>query len=335
VKNLNKSRFKTREEAVDTIKLHSTKNGKRVIQVKKSSGQHKVIFRCDRANGGGDERFQCGYKCVLRRTKSKKILSLSWYISSLVPHSENCLSKARITLREARNNTINNRTHLQSADSIKNTKNRIADAVKISNGSISTHVANQLRLLHANQSNELYDYNWTKLETWGEEFEEMNPGSKFYIQVDGNNHFIRMFVGLRPNVLIALKTGIDFSGIDATFFTHFIFYLGTLLILCTRDGNNKTLVLAWCVCVQENGANYHYFAKMCATVEGLEVYLTRATHILYSDRHKGIPYFERYFSGGGFANCLKHLMENCRDAMKKIPQAHKDLGQTWADQVHR
>ena len=87
--------------------------------------------------------------------------------------------------------------------------------------------------------------------------------------------------------------------------------VGVLLILCTRDGNNKIVPLAWVTCLTESGPNYQYFAERCKEVEGLQPYLDRATQLLYSDRHKGIPAFEALF-GAGAADCIEHNIKSCR-----------------------
>jgi hypothetical protein len=96
------------------------------------------------------------------------------------------------------------------------------------------------------------------------------------------------------------------------FLIQHAFVAGILLILTTRDGDNRILPLAWVICLKENAPNYEYFAKHCKKVKGLQPYLDRAQHLLYSDRHKGIPAFQRCFKCGT-ADCVNHLLTNCRD----------------------
>ena len=114
--------------------------------------------------------------------------------------------------------------------------------------------------------------------------------------------------------------GIEFSGIDGTFFKHVRFKKGVILLLVTRDGNNKLLVPAWVICLKEDSDNYLYMAHQAKKLTGLSTYLDRHRHVLYSDRHKGIPAFEREFSCG-YANCMKHIIDNLRVHLKKIPKA--------------
>ena len=85
---------------------------------------------------------------------------------------------------------------------------------------------------------------------------------------------------------------------DGTHFKHIHFRKGVLLLLVTRDGNNQLIILAWMVCLVENSMNYEYLALHCKKVSGLSDYLDRAQALLYSDRHKGIPAFEKVFKCG-------------------------------------
>ena len=79
-------------------------------------------------------------------------------------------------------------------------------------------------------ANANYEINWSKLDAWGKEFEALNPGSHVHVDVDGASKFYRMFVGVEPCARIALKTGIDFSGIDVTFFEHVFFNKGSCCV---------------------------------------------------------------------------------------------------------
>ena len=88
-------------------------------------------------------------------------------------------------------------------------------------------------------------------------------------------------------------------------------YAGTFLALATRDGNNEVVVLAFVICLKEDGPNYKYMTKGCHKVDGLTPYLNRATQCCYSDRQKGIPFFGKEFDAV-MANCIVHLIKNCR-----------------------
>ena len=113
----------------------------------------------------------------------------------------------------------------------------------------------------------------------------------------------------------AFKTGINFSGIDMCHTKHYIFRVGKLLLLVTRDGDNKLLLLAWCYCLAETGANYKWFAQNCRAA-GHGVYLDRAEQLGYADRHKGIPFFMELFTCG-WAYCIFHILQNCRLHLKR------------------
>ena len=194
------------------------------------------------------------------------------------------------------------------------------------------HVAYNIRIRHANKSNVNYDVNWSKLDEWGRQFVENNPGSRFHLETDSKGRFKRMFVGIGCSVQTALKTGINFSGIDGTAFHHIFFRKGVALILDTRDGNNQILILAFIVCLHENSDNYDYFARQCVTVPGLMEYLNRVKSILYSDRHKGIPAFEAHVSSF-IGNCIVHIIKNCHSWVgKHFRGANNNFA---ADRIHK
>ena len=214
-----------------TVKLQSTIRGKRVIQDRVVSGGGRVVFKCDRSDGDGDPRFKCDYKCIVRQSKAKKALQTGkpWHVSSFTGHSVNCLSEAQITYREAMACTSNNGTN-QAPSSIEDTQYKICGENHIPKKACSKSVANRVRLKHCYVANANYEINWAKLDAWGKEFEALNPGSHVHVDVDGASKFYRMFVGVEPCARIALKTGIDFSGIDGTFFEHVFFNKGSCCV---------------------------------------------------------------------------------------------------------
>ena len=225
-------------------------------------------------------------------------------------HSGNCLAEAKVTRREAKVFTVD-----KTGGKIKEIQKRIARATKISTGSVPQSVAYQIRLGCVYTGYQIYEGNWGKLDRWGQEFVQRNPGSKFHLEVDEEGRFERMFVGIGSAVRVAQQTGIEFSGIDATYFRH-VQYKGRVLILVTRDGNNQLLLLAWVIASKENAANYKYMADKEKEMEGLKGYLNRPQHLLYSDRHKGIPAFENEFKCGT-AHCIVHVAENAKDWVKR------------------
>ena len=124
--------------------------------------------------------------------------------------------------------------------------------------------------------------------------------------------------------------GIEFSGIDGTFLKHIHLRESCLLLLVTRDGNNKLLVIAWCYCLGETSPNYEYMAEHLKTMGHAMEYMNRAKQLLYSDRMKGIKHFEKHFLCG-HANCIVHIIKNTRDHCIKIPGARHNF---HADQIH-
>ena len=306
-------RFAKRDDLVDCLKLHSTKQGRRIKEASNSGG-NRVILLCytnDAQSETNNTPHQCGYKVVLKKSRSKKVL-LKWSMDrqkSNYQHGAHCISAGKITSRE-----VKMLTRDKSRAKIEEIRQRIATTNKISMASVPQSVAVQYRL-GCVYSPTNYDGNWAKLDRWGKEFEEMNPGSKFHLEVDEEGRFKRLFAGIGSAVRIAAKTGIEFSGIDATFFRHVI-YKGHAFILVTRDGNNQIMVLAWVIADKENADNYEYMAKHVKEMDGLKEYLNRPQQLMYSDRHKGIPAFEKQFKCGT-ANCIVHVADNAKDWVRK------------------
>ena len=108
---------------------------------------------------------------------------------------------------------------------------------------------------------------------------------------------------------IAFGCGMRFSAVDAAFSKHIVYREGYLHLLTTRDGNNKTIVLAWAVCETESGDTYKYFSDKCHEA-GMTRYLN-ASSIIFSDRQKGIKVFHNKFPAK-VGRCFQHIIENCR-----------------------
>ena len=329
-----RTRWASRSEAVVAIKLHSTMQNRQAVLHLKQSNNRKVLLECACKHGKGakraaaekcdDPRFECKYRVRLRKSKAKggAAALLPWCIvkntvASDLIHSSNCTVKANIGSREALEHTRNTSVR-QDVASIVQTIDQISKDNRIPAGTIKSHVANNVRLHHAGISNKNYEVNWSKLDEWGRRFMETNPGSRYHLEVDAKGRFKRMFVGLGCAAKAAATTGINFSGIDGTHFKGHRFTNGKALIIDTRDGENNLLVLALVICLVENKPNYVYFAKNCAKVRGLQPYLNRIRALLYSDRHKGIPAFDRYIPRAYLGNCIEHIIRNARDYVAKF-----------------
>ena len=156
-------RFPTRKSAVDTIKLHSTRQGRRVVQDPKKSNDVKITFVCSTYKGvPEDSPHKCEYVSVLRRSKSKHV-KLPWGLKqgtryTDLEHSPKCLSRPRITFREAMctHKTVGN----CPKDSIKDTKEKIASVNKIVKSSVSQHVSQRFRVNKLYLGSADYDVNW-------------------------------------------------------------------------------------------------------------------------------------------------------------------------------
>ena len=90
-----------------------------------------------------------------------------------------------------------------------------------------------------------------------------------------------MFVGCAAAAEMALKAGMDFSGVDGTYFRNSVFQGKLVLLqLTTRDSNNKIMPLAWCICKKEDSDNYCYLARHCEKVKNMHHF---TTCVRYSD----------------------------------------------------
>ena len=201
---------------------------KRCVQIK--SGGRYIRFGCACAHSK-DDRFKCGFNVLLSKSVAIANASSPWQVSAKTysPHNPQCASRGVVTFREAAEFTTNTRTHLQSAASIKATKNRIAAHTRVAKPSISNHVAYRLRNHEANANNKNYDVNWAKMDKWGKDFMQLNAGSQFNLETDRKLRFKRCFVGMQPAAHVATEAGIEFSGLDATFFKHFEFRKGNTI----------------------------------------------------------------------------------------------------------
>ena len=125
---------------------------------------------------------------------------------------------------------------------------------------------------------------------------------------------------------IAFGCGMRFSAVDAAFSKHIVYREGYLHLLTTRDGDNKTIVLAWAVCETESGDAYKYFSSKCHEA-GLTRYLNGSS-IIFSDRQKGIKEFHDKFPAK-VGRCFKHIIENCRKHVHGTGQNFK-VQTAWA-----
>ena len=135
--------------------------------------------------------------------------------------------------------------------------------------------------------------------------------------------FKRCFVSIGAMLNIAYGCGMKVSAVDAAFSKHTVYREGYLHLLTTKDGNNKTIILAWAICETESSHTYEYFSNKCHEA-GLSRYLS-GTSVIFSDRQKGLKTFHDKFQAKT-ARCFKHIIGNC---MKHI----HGTGQTFKPQT--
>ena len=199
----------TRSDAVTAIKLESTKVGKQVVVGQSLSNGRKVTLVCSTYGKTTTSRFLCDYRAVLR--KSKKDMPNPWRLKvgtkpKNLQHGKFCLSHAQITTKEALLMTVpysNGRTSISINSTIKN----ICNTHKIPHAAVSKHVAQQVRLQHADQANKTYDVDWSKIHLWAESYTLQNDGSRYHIERDDSNRFVRMFMSFAVSKNVAMHTG--------------------------------------------------------------------------------------------------------------------------------
>lgn len=208
----------TRQEAVDALKYHSTKQGKRVLVG--SSGSKRVLLECVSKLSGTRSKLSakrvknssecgCKYSAVIRKSKDKG-LSKPWRLKKEtkiedLQHSPTCTSKGKLTFRELKMNLKTSTSRV--LPSIKKTRDRIARDNKVPHCYVSPYVAAKTRLAEAKQISADYNANWSKLDAWGEQLRDENPGSVVHVDVDKKGRFKRMFVGLKSAAWVSANTG--------------------------------------------------------------------------------------------------------------------------------
>ena len=150
--NLLKKRWPSRQHAIDSIKLHSTKQGKRVLVNRKASNGKRVVMMCASSLSPAGKptvsESKCNYRIVLRMSKRKGVakpwaIKINTQLKDL-QHCAMCTSEGRITYRELKRHVKS--TNSGTVPSIKEARDRIARDNKIPQSYVSQHVAVRARL---------------------------------------------------------------------------------------------------------------------------------------------------------------------------------------------
>ena len=207
-KELMKKKWRTRQAAVDDVKYHSTRQGRRVLVDGPASNGQRTVIIC--ASAKSPNKCDCKYRAVIRQSK-KACVSKPWALKKTtkvqdLQHCIRCTSQAKITFREAIKNL--NTRDTPKLGSIKETRDRISLDNNITDASVSAYVAAKVRLAEAKQTFGDYHANWSKLDAWCDQLEKRNPGCVFHLDVcPRTDRFKRMFVGLRSAEIVAALTG--------------------------------------------------------------------------------------------------------------------------------
>ena len=308
---------------------HSTFNGCSVVQDRKRSGARYRVFIC-RSMGPKrrrEESSSCslvGPQCPheLHWARNKSGLWQFLHKQSTIAHKPFCSSGQRVSSFEL----VHDPEFVKHVRNEKRTTGGTAANAALGNcgrmaGSVNDYTARRARNSIKNWNLKDYKDDFCKLRPWGEEFERLNPGSRFRFKLEpGTNKFQRCFVSIAATIHIAHGVGMRFSAVDAAFSKHTIYRQGYLHLLTTRDGNNKIMVLAWAMCETESGDTYEWFAQQCHDA-GISSYLNRG--IIYSDRQKGINKFHDKFAAF-VGRCYKHIIDNARDHVRGSGQTFQE-----------
>lgn len=210
VKKLLRTRWASRQQAIDVIKLHSTQQGKRVLVNRRMSNGKRVVMTCASSTSSTGNECKCNYQVVLNMSM-RKGQAKPWAITKNTTlknfhHCVMCTSQGQITYRELKKH-LQSTTRCRTIPTINTTRDRIARDNKIPTSYVSKHVAVRARLEEAKQAASDYHANWSKLDRWGEQLRQRNPGSVVHVDVDNRGRFKRMFVGLQSAAETAVHTG--------------------------------------------------------------------------------------------------------------------------------
>ncbi|XP_020249897.1 uncharacterized protein LOC109827314 [Asparagus officinalis] len=147
---------------------------------------------------------------------------------------------------------------------------------------------------------------------------ETNPGSVFTIEQE-DTRFKRLFVSYGACIQGFLKGCRPLLFLDGTFLKDR--YKGILLGATAYDGNQGIFPLAFCVCDQENEANWSWF------IQGLRYILYNRTEpynpphplVILSDADKGIKQsLKDIFPDAYHSRCVLHLVENYKLKLREM-----------------
>ena len=102
--------------------------------------------------------------------------------------------------------------------------------------------------------------------------------------------------------------------------SHYRFFEGVHISATIQfgDGCLCSMFIAFCHGKgAENGVNYIWIANCCKAL-GLHILFNKDGHIIFADRHKGIPAFTREFLALG-AHCCQNLLKNCSKSCMSQP----------------
>ncbi|CAN0350255.1 unnamed protein product [Pylaiella littoralis] len=119
----------------------------------------------------------------------------------------------------------------------------------------------------------------------------------------------RMFIMLGRAVRVAANSVFKIVCVDAGFLKGE--YEGQIIVLSTKDSDNRLVMAAFAIADKENADNYAYLFREAKKNPEMAAFLNSPDTTIYADGHLGTPVAKaRELPQSQFRNCVKHLIGN-------------------------
>ena len=205
----------------------------------------------------GAARGLCGFKVPLARSRSKdERLKGTWAVSrgAVLTHAATCFSTAKPKSAEL-TESLTMRAALESSrgSSAKQVQSQLTVREGVDVRPWTIYRAKR-SIQEEDEKNYVRDFQ--KIAAWCTAWEEAGNGIA-KMEVDDENRFVSVTV-LCFAAARRCKLGQDVFGVDGAHFKHSI-YQGQLLALEGRDGDGKSVLIAFRICPKEDTENYEAF----------------------------------------------------------------------------
>ena len=96
-------------------------------------------------------------------------------------------------------------------------------------------------------------------------------------------------------------------------------YEGVVLVMATKDSDNKLVMTAFAIVPKENADGYEYLFREAKKNAEMAVFLDNPKTIIYADGHKGSPAaLSKELPLSQFRTCTKHLIGNLKKGIGPV-----------------